>query len=1005
MGRPDESKWIKFQFINEKGYSVINYEDGLGQKITVSLEGGKVFIDFIEELIPGGISYPGTEKMTQYIRNVWEAAPQEHVTGSNGDKRIPLAVYLDITADQYSKYSHSSLEYSFLRALGQILPEASGNFQFIYYSNKTESKKPFSLPFNVRFSGEEIDTLMDNVKTEWWYKSNEDIRRLGFNIKKDTVDFNNLDEVDILILSEPEFIHLIKQHQETGISVPRLLIINSRSGFIDWDLHPFADYDNLPGNCLFIAAPSVDIVKGFIRDFMHDIIHDFPLHEALHHAKQKYQEMRLLTSFYSSPVANQYLRMRDAFDSFKADVHKVSNSIIPGDVTNFLEKFSDTDAAVTDQIRNAITGNTELNDYFREVKSFNRNFNGETTGLVPIANAKAVFRDKEATFQKRNLDLKELVNNDIVFNLIRKKQERKVDITLDELSHYLIYRPLAKGRVLRWDSQYRINVSIGQSSEFSLMEGVIPSIDPLLPDPENSKGHEIDIVIYPKEFTLLSPSCQTVYLPLLGGTNPVSFYLKAPSEGEIATLRVCIFHKNVLLQAFLLKGRFNEVQDESSLSVKLDLCTSEKFTNLDSLKPRALYIGVNGNRNSTHTLFIKKDDFAEEISGLNEEVIKEAQEEFKELLNTTYYNKNVQKYNSTAQPGSEINPVFSDDVRKLARFGQKYFLTIFLSNEEVQEKLRDLRARCDQDITIGRHQINFAFPWVLLYDYNLPDDIVGGAVHPVCMGQRLNPALYNDSVRTEGKGGCPHNPDLNTYCLDGFWGIRHRIEQVLADHAPSDAKTTIQKVLDKNIIFCDNVNDNYSINLCNALVKAHPSLVHIKHDSDLPSLLWDKTTRPSSLIVLGHLETKDIQDEPKGPRIITFPKKDWPQNAGAIPAEKWFNYEQLARKIVNVNHWTDDPHPLIFLINCSNAEMNVSSLSSIVKGFHFAGATAVVGTECDITSSLGARFVNEVMDSIYNRNMELGEAIQQFNKNLFASGIPLAFVFTCFGNINVKMIN
>jgi hypothetical protein len=83
--------------------------------------------------------------------------------------------------------------------------------------------------------------------------------------------------------------------------------------------------------------------------------------------------------------------------------------------------------------------------------------------------------------------------------------------------------------------------------------------------------------------------------------------------------------------------------------------------------------------------------------------------------------------------------------------------------------------------------------------------------------------------------------------------------------------------------------------------------------------------------------------------------------------------------------------------------MHVDSLNSIVKDFHTAGASAVIGTECDITTDLGARFVKEIFEGIYKKDLELGEAIRQFNKNLFASGIPLAFVFTCFGNINLKL--
>jgi hypothetical protein len=63
----------------------------------------------------------------------------------------------------------------------------------------------------------------------------------------------------------------------------------------------------------------------------------------------------------------------------------------------------------------------------------------------------------------------------------------------------------------------------------------------------------------------------------------------------------------------------------------------------------------------------------------------------------------------------------------------------------------------------------------------------------------------------------------------------------------------------------------------------------------------------------------------------------------------------------------------------------------------------VIGPEGTIHASIGTRFLTEVLNDIYNNNKELGEAIQQFNKNMFASGAPVAFIFTCFGNSNIKL--
>ena len=84
--------------------------------------------------------------------------------------------------------------------------------------------------------------------------------------------------------------------------------------------------------------------------------------------------------------------------------------------------------------------------------------------------------------------------------------------------------------------------------------------------------------------------------------------------------------------------------------------------------------------------------------------------------------------------------------------------------------------------------------------------------------------------------------------------------------------------------------------------------------------------------------------------------------------------------------------------------INFNILDSISKAFHTAGAAAIVGTEGTIHASIGTRFLKDVLEDLYLRQMELGEAIQAFNKGMFALGAPVAFIFTCFGNSNLKLV-
>jgi hypothetical protein len=206
------------------------------------------------------------------------------------------------------------------------------------------------------------------------------------------------------------------------------------------------------------------------------------------------------------------------------------------------------------------------------------------------------------------------------------------------------------------------------------------------------------------------------------------------------------------------------------------------------------------------------------------------------------------------------------------------------------------------------------------------------------------------------------------------------------------------------ILYCNNIIDAYTTQL-SANMQSRFGARELDHDCNFMDLLWNDESRPAAMVVFGHLETKDITGEPPGPRIITFPKKNWPAvPALEIPLGKWIFHQLLDSRLRDLKFWSADPLPLVMLINCSSHELTIKALNSLVEDFHTAGASAIVSTECDITSDVGVRFVEQVLDGMYNKELELGEAIQQFNKDLSASGIAPAFVFTCFGNLNLKFI-
>jgi len=61
-----------------------------------------------------------------------------------------------------------------------------------------------------------------------------------------------------------------------------------------------------------------------------------------------------------------------------------------------------------------------------------------------------------------------------------------------------------------------------------------------------------------------------------------------------------------------------------------------------------------------------------------------------------------------------------------------------------------------------------------------------------------------------------------------------------------------------------------------------------------------------------------------------------------------------------------------------------------------ANCSAIIGTECNITSDLGGLFIRKIMEKLKG-NIGLGHAIREFNTELFDRKNPLPFVFTCYG--------
>ncbi|MEA5259185.1 hypothetical protein VB264_15420 [Arcicella aquatica] len=991
MNKPEKNKWVQLCFVFRKKYVFVRYEDGMGNKVKTP---GK---EYRSVNLPLLASVRIDLRIDAYLTQMLDANPRQRMT-QYGMKDIPLAIFLDLELEAPLKSLVTRLwsiyNFSYWTDLFQeTLKERS--YQFIH-DRKIPKRPTFELPFRIALAGTDAKNIRSQIEKWNWLRNDPNTREYGLQIIDNSYfkdpEYQN---VDILITdyTSDDF-----YFRDDAAKAPRLIIFLGAyfSEMAVW-------HQRYPNSSVLLAHEWPHHGEHyFLKEFLYSIIHDYPLHEAVEFAIKRTEEPHFSPILFTSVEANQALRIVDGLDNFKKTVDQYARTINPGNLEQFIQKLLPAAGA---KLGTAFTGSSQIGQYFSQMKGFGGDFGRESSGLVPLSNEIQYFRiSQQPQLDRYMSELKALINTPDLFDNLRQAQERVVNATMDHLTDTLRYIPINRYQPLFSGGRYRLNIGIGQLSPESLMTGKVDSIDPLLPDPDDKDGHELEVVLFSKDFILTSKPRKMIKLPLLGGSTTAQFLLEIPEELETAQLRFGIFRKNYLLQAFLLEaavGTYNNNNwQQPATTVRMDIATSAKYTNLDEVGERDLYIGLNAGNDGTHSLFVKDDTVVREVHGLNEGVLKDAQQTFSELLKVAYFDGGYLRFPlDVAEPNREA---FYDQVRKFAKTGHTYYERLFTANDkEFKDTLKKVRESSNLSFQIARHEVNYSFPWPLIYDYYLVPPAAGNPEYPVCMGVPIDPNLYPVFQCADGEG-CPHNPNLFTYCIEGFWGFRHRIEQLLT--TADKAKDTVQSVAGsgKNVLYANNFSDPHSESLL-AQLRADLPLQEVTHACNLMELLWSEASRPSSLVVFGHLETGTIAGEPDEPRILTFLRDTWPPDGGNLPLNKWLYHRLLINKIMQDDSWGSAPLPLVFLISCYNATMTVNSLNSLIEDFYTAGASAIVGTECDITPDLGAVFIREVLQSLYRDGKDLGEAIQNFNQNCFRSYNPLAFVFTCFGNSNLKI--
>jgi len=864
---------------------------------------------------------------------------------------VPLPVFLDLPngiEQKLYRYVDASLVH-----LGNIQ-----RFQLVLlHRGKWVRRRLFRLPFLIQTIGSGAELVGAGIWDASWYFGGPNVREFG--IRFETGEAYRSDQ-DIVITDNPNTSRSVAarplEHR------PRLLV--------QWGSSLQAVPQVPAGVALCEIAGSKSDAAGAIRELILGLIHDFPLHEAVASvARRTPTQLRLV----ADPRSNQSLRILDALESVKREGIRWETKVgaVFTAAAKKIEMPEDTVSDAANMIRSFV------GDF--------KNFERETSGLVPLANLESTIAGIRS--QAQLLTVRPSLNRRR-FDRLRRLQNRSVDVALERLETEPLLQSLPRSSTLKRGARYQLRLHIGNRLVDSIVTGEVPPLDPLLPDPEDARGHELEVVIQPKDFGVLSRRFQRFYLPLAGASDPVYFTIRAPLRiVNTAQLRILLYYRNHIVQSFLLSAEITEEEhtgeSPESLRVYLEFTRTKRFTNLDSLEPRLLSIAINHGTNATHNVSVKGNNAVDSDVRLDPYTFDDRLKALRESLRAATVDPKdptVARAYPEVTDGDFAPPVVADSIRDLALKGKELYDALFdraaSQNPKLRADLVDVRNKEDKRLQVVRYGFDYVFPWTLLYDYKLPKAKPPGMV---CLGRLRNPK--GDATE------CGHGPDSGVYCVRGFWGIRHQVEEFLGAGSATDSHVSlpsklaaIRIVADAELPQAKKLEQVLSAEVGVDAVTTGPA-----DEAQLISLLWETPPqRPAVLIVLGHMEEQD-------------------ERIRLVRDQQWLSRADLADRAQDEKEAWDQPRSIILLMACDSAAGSIKTVNNFVVAFNTAGAAAIVGTECIVDSQFAAEFAREISVAMLKNGIRLGTAITRFRRTSLQRGNPLAFVFNAIGDVDLRI--
>lgn len=743
-----------------------------------------------------------------------------------------------------------------------------------------------------------------------------------------------------------------------------------------------------------------------LRDYFLEVVHDRPLHECMTLMRSPVPgpqrpapEWWQLPRLYADPTSNQALRLSRAADEIEGQARAafVASQVVRHASASRLPRSPRAAAKSTTPGAPAAAAS------FVQATATPIDFAYERRGLIPLARAAAATAAVLAASERLVARAGTRLASEAARRAAERRQKRCVDLQLARRRGRRAVGAIDPGGMVDPGAPLRLRLHVGLPHVHSLLAVAPPSVDELLPPLAGAASHDLVVTLVPQDFRLESDATQRLALPRFGPSPPIEWDLSAPRvlrrarrepgvalatagrgwcSEDVATMRVNLHFRNQLLQSFRLTATQEPIGSAVVWRIGQAVCdfsTTRAFAHLDQVAERLISLAVNRNPSGTHTLMVNNDGNAQAVHWKETALARAAGDIRRQLLQAMESSAGQPRFLldvKTLMLQSNDDLASEDSLRALAEAGSALWNKLFNipGGEPLRRLLDTVRSGAGLPIQIQLLDPDYALPWQVMYDYPVPTKAAERA-RPVCRGQA------ND------RSPCQCVSAGDRYCIRGFWGMRHVIEQLVDAPATSEESPPVLGRRSLGVGLFQGFDSAYFKDWPQGLAKDASVAVSVRDaDAELLGQLADSPSRPPVVLVVAHHENQGSDDLPR-PHVLARSAA-----AGSILSEGSFSR-------AGVLPWPP-PRTLVLLLACGSGQTRVDTGASLASLLLRHGAIGVVCTECTVYASLIARFARDFLKK-FAAGRPVGEAVREINHELAVEGCPLGLVYSYLGRTQV----